>query len=751
MSTGDRAARLDELARLWEEARRGGAPVSPEELCRDCPELLAPLREIAADLSRVDRALAGFFAPPPAESEPLGAGSEPAPGFVLVRPLGSGGFGTVWLAEAPGGFPVAVKIVRLDGSAGGAGGAEVRSLSVLRRLRHPNVLTTFGAWQTPGRLVLAMELADRTLMDRLREARAEGHPGIPGPELWGYLRGAARGLDYLNEPRPLTDGGPAVGVQHRDVKPQNLLLVGDTAKVGDFGLARALERTSAELSGGLTPVFAAPEFFSRHAARQSDQYSLAVSYCVLRGGRAPFTGSAVEIMGGHLSGDPDLSMLPEAERPAVARALSKRPEDRWPNCGAFAEAVERAGAALEVADTAAGFEPASVTLAVAPAPTAKRRRRAWLALPALAASAAAVLVFLAPAPDPEPVPEPTPVAEREVAPMPHFAPESLREAAPAPRLAAESGPAAKADPPGERLLAKRGAVYCCAWLPGGGSLLAGGAGGGLFLYDAASGKSRRLNGGSADVLCVAVSPDGKRALSGDGAGVVRFWNIEAAQPVEWKAMRRDTVAKGEKPAEVYGVAFDGAGFGLAAGNDPFVTRHDLATGAEVRRTQTQFGEVLAFARRPDGRRYLLGGAGGRVAEVAPPGSGPPLAEYAGLADDVLVAAYFRDGQGVAAAGGGDGGRPGRRDYRVLVADGGGVRFLGGHARQVTALAATPDGARLLSGDAGGSLILWDARAGAELRRFAAGSTVRSAAISPDGRRAAVGCFNGSLWLFELGE
>ena len=68
---------------------------------------------------------------------------------------------------------------------------------------------------------------------------------------------------------------------------------------------------------------------------QSDQYCLAVTYCHLRGGRLPFVGTEAEVMSGHLLRAPDLSMLPESEREAVARALAKDPKDRWPSCRAF--------------------------------------------------------------------------------------------------------------------------------------------------------------------------------------------------------------------------------------------------------------------------------------------------------------------------------------------------------------------------------------------------------------------------------
>src|SRR5205823_6312901 len=96
----------------------------------------------------------------------------------------------------------------------------------------------------------------------------QGLPGIPREELLEYLREAAKGIDHLN----------GLDIQHRDIKPQNLLLVGGSVKVADFGLAKLLEHSVATNSGSMTPAYAAPEFLNGQTTAQSDQYSLAVTY-----------------------------------------------------------------------------------------------------------------------------------------------------------------------------------------------------------------------------------------------------------------------------------------------------------------------------------------------------------------------------------------------------------------------------------------------------------------------------------------
>ncbi|MCI0463243.1 MAG: bifunctional serine/threonine-protein kinase/formylglycine-generating enzyme family protein [Gemmataceae bacterium] len=297
--------------------------------------------------------------PAPAAGTPflqLAAGVEPVAGYRLVRPLGKGGFGEVWEAVGPGGFPVALKFVRL---AEQVAAPEQRALELMKRLRHPNLLCLHGAWLHGDYLILAMELADGTLFDRLRDAVKQGQGGIPPEELLQYLREAAAGIDYLN----------GQGVQHRDVKPHNLLLVGGAVKVGDFGLAKLLHATVASASGSMTAAYASPEACNDQLSRWSDQYSLAVTYCHLRGNRLPFEGPLAAVVVGHMMGNPDLGMIPEEERAVVAQALAKKPQERWPSCAAFVTAL------------AAGQIPPTATARTAPrvrqAPKAAPPRSAW--------------------------------------------------------------------------------------------------------------------------------------------------------------------------------------------------------------------------------------------------------------------------------------------------------------------------------------------------------------------------------------
>src|SRR5262245_25329148 len=223
---------IDELLQRWREAARRGETLSINDLCHDHPELRGEVERRLADLPWPEPATPPGGATvredsgsPPLESVasvPLEVGARPVPGYRLTRFINGGGFGEVWQAEGPGRMPVAMKFVRLTAK---GGAIELRSLELLRSIRHPNLMATFGTWQSDNRLISAMELAEGTLLDRLTRARQAGQPGIPFEELIGYMTEAARAIDHLNAPRHTVEGRPNVGVQHRDIKPQNLLLV----------------------------------------------------------------------------------------------------------------------------------------------------------------------------------------------------------------------------------------------------------------------------------------------------------------------------------------------------------------------------------------------------------------------------------------------------------------------------------------------------------------------------------------------
>jgi hypothetical protein len=262
--------------------------------------------------------------------------AEPIPGYRLLERLGRGGFGEVWKAEAPGGMHKAIKFVFGDmegvGEEGKAAEQEYKSLNRVKTIRHPFILSLERFEVINGQLVIVMELADCSLWDRFQECVASGKSGIPRAELIAYLEEAAEALDLMNLHHQ---------IQHLDIKPQNLFLVHRHIKVADFGLAKDLEGTMANLTGGITPVYAPPETFEGWVSRQSDQYSLAIVYQELLTGKRPFNGTNTrQLIMQHMSAVPDVSALPPADRTVVFRALSKAPADRFATCADFVTALK---------------------------------------------------------------------------------------------------------------------------------------------------------------------------------------------------------------------------------------------------------------------------------------------------------------------------------------------------------------------------------------------------------------------------
>jgi serine/threonine protein kinase len=261
----------------------------------------------------------------------LQPGYQPIPGYTLKDKLGSGGYGEVWSADAPGGLTKAIKFVfgSIDDQ---RGSTELRSLNRIRKLNHPFLLSIERVEIVDGQLVIVTELAQGSLHDRFLEYREKGYIGIPQERLLRYMADAADGLDYLCQEH---------GLQHLDVKPGNLLLVADRVKVADFGLIKNLQSVTQSVRNGLTPVYAAPEMFDGRPSPSSDQYSLAVAYVELLSGKVPFRGRTfAHLANEHLNKVPNLESVPVIERPVLAKALAKKPIMRFGTCREFVRALE---------------------------------------------------------------------------------------------------------------------------------------------------------------------------------------------------------------------------------------------------------------------------------------------------------------------------------------------------------------------------------------------------------------------------
>lgn len=309
-------------------------------------------------------------------------GEEPVPGsgYRLTEFLGRGGFGEVWKAVGPGGTEVAVKMIPLGGM---EGRKEFRALQLVKRIRHPNLVPTIAFWvrdadgttlddavvsqldlrapatdengcratltvppaagSQPVELIIVMGLGDVSLYDRLQQCRAAGEQGLPAEELLHYMDGAAAAIDYLNRPIHDLGSGP-VAIQHCDIKPHNIMIVGEAVQVCDFGLARAIGSVRMTTAMAATIAYAAPECLQTgKPSAASDQYSLAMTYHELRTGQLPYQDTTYGgVMSAVMQGQLDLSAVPQAEQAVLRRATSLDPASRFPSASEMVRCLRAA-------------------------------------------------------------------------------------------------------------------------------------------------------------------------------------------------------------------------------------------------------------------------------------------------------------------------------------------------------------------------------------------------------------------------
>ena len=233
---------------------------------------------------------------------------------------------------------MALKFLICKNTAGAA--IENRANQIVQQLQHPNLIRICKVWSQPGYLVVAMELADGSLHDLLTAYQTEYRTPIPREELCRLLTQAAAGIDYLNARQHILDG-QRVSIQHCDIKPSNLLVMGETVKLSDFSLMSVTTASVKAHRRAGTPEYMAPEVFQGQLSEWTDQYALAVTYCLLRSGRLPFPNVPATFRPDYVKPAPDLSMLPERERRIIARALAPVPQDRWRSCGELIAELSR--------------------------------------------------------------------------------------------------------------------------------------------------------------------------------------------------------------------------------------------------------------------------------------------------------------------------------------------------------------------------------------------------------------------------
>lgn len=258
--------------------------------------------------------------------------------YAVDRQIGQGGMAWVFLAQdLKHNRPVAIKVLRPALAA--AIGAErfVREIEIAAKLSHPHILPLYDSGEAAGFLYYVMPFVDgESLRDRLSRERQ-----LPLDEALKITRDVADALAYAH----------SIGVVHRDVKPENILLKSGHAVVADFGIARAIDAAAGDKlteTGILvgTPTYMSPEQVAGDAIidGRSDIYSLGCVLYEMLAGEPPFTGPTAQAIFARRLTDPVPSLravreVPEHVQRAIEKALARTPADRFSTAGRMAGAL----------------------------------------------------------------------------------------------------------------------------------------------------------------------------------------------------------------------------------------------------------------------------------------------------------------------------------------------------------------------------------------------------------------------------
>ncbi len=264
-----------------------------------------------------------------------GARPEAAPaGFRIVKTLGQGGMGVVYEAVDLG-LQRTVALKKLRAEIADSPRERARFLKEARTvaaLKHPNIVEIHAIHEDAEGLFLVFEKIDgESLHERL------GHGALRPAEAVGYLRQIALALDHAH----------SSGVVHQDLKPANVMVSGDRAKVMDFGIARRVQETMSTLSRievAGTPAYMAPEQERGGAVGPAaDVFALGACAYELLTGRTPFPNGGM-MMKAEKKYRPASEValgVPKAADAAIGRALEPEPGARWPSAASFVEALAR--------------------------------------------------------------------------------------------------------------------------------------------------------------------------------------------------------------------------------------------------------------------------------------------------------------------------------------------------------------------------------------------------------------------------
>ena len=263
--------------------------------------------------------------------------------YAILRPLGEGGMGKVYLAKDKRfGKQVVVKIPTMEAGDKDFKDRFMREIASLATLEHPHIVTTVDWGEIEGIPFLVLRyLGGGSLRDRITDAQGYYKP-MPLEGLSQWLPQIASALDFIHTKNWV----------HRDLKPDNILFdEAGNPYLADFGIAKALEGAPMGVKTTMgafigTPQYMAPEMhLGKEVGPRSDQFGLAVLVYETLAGKIPFAGATstaifVEIMQGKARPIHELVPgIPLEKSKAIMKGITKEPRDRYGSCVEFANAI----------------------------------------------------------------------------------------------------------------------------------------------------------------------------------------------------------------------------------------------------------------------------------------------------------------------------------------------------------------------------------------------------------------------------
>ncbi len=265
-----------------------------------------------------------------------------APDYEVEREVGHGGMARVYLArDLRHARRVAIKVLHPELAAALGADRFHHEIRISTGLVHPGIVPLLDSGEAGGYLYYVMPFVD----GESHRARIQRERRLPLADVVAVITQAAAALEFAHRE----------GVVHRDVKPENILLVGDRAVVADFGVARAIGTAAGDriTSSGFvvgTPAYMSPEQAAADPSLdgRSDEYSLGcVAYEMLTG-QPPYVGATAQAISALRLGSAPRPLrelrteIPAAVDAAVLRAIARFPSARHGGAAAFGAAFQAA-------------------------------------------------------------------------------------------------------------------------------------------------------------------------------------------------------------------------------------------------------------------------------------------------------------------------------------------------------------------------------------------------------------------------